>query len=339
MSGPSRKEWRDLHETFSEYCQAAPWQWMDDNDLLAVEHPSGSHVGYCAVMGSGGFEYGLAVYIGDEGLEAYLAVVTGEADPDSPYELDRVRAVSAMLADREVMDKADRDTIRSLGLKYRGRGRWPLFRSMVPGYVPWQLDAEEAVLLTTALRSVMEVAARVARGELDLFSEDDPGRVLTRVFRDGSWRDQWGRLKLPQPPAAVPDYPDSERIRRIARSASRQAATWELSGFNLHSAFQEKKGERPYFPMVVLAVDRDSSFVLNTGLLGKSPSPLEQQDALVSTLESAGWIPNEIVVDSTSTARLVESITTGLDIKLSVGPVPVLDHARESLIGFMENPY
>ena len=337
MSRPSTEEWRDLHESFREYCQAAPWQWMDDNDLLAVEHPSGSYVAYCAVMGSGGLEYGLAVYIGDEGLEAYLAVVTGEADPDSPHELDRVRGVSAMLADREVLDKTDRDIIRRLGLKYRGRGRWPLFRSLVPGYFPWYPDSEEAVLLTTALRSVMEVAARVARGELDLYCEDDPGRILTRVFRDGSWTDQWARLKLPQPPAAVPDYPDSERIRRMARTSSRQAATWEVSRFHIHAALQDKKGERPYLPMVVFAVDRDSGFVLNTGLLGKSPSTLEQQDALVGTLESAGWMPSEIVTDTTSTARIFESITTGLGIKLSVGPVPTLDHARESLMGFIEN--
>ena len=48
-------------------------------------------------------------------------------------------------------------------------------------------------------------------------------------------------------------------------------------------------------------------------------------------------MPSEIVTDTTSTARIFESITTGLGIKLSVGPVPALDHARESLLGFIEN--
>ena len=336
MAEPSTGEWRDLHETFRDYCQAKPWQWLGDDDLVVVEHPSREYKGYCAVMGSAGIEYGLTVYIGDEGLASYLSLMTGEIDPESPDGIDSMRSLSAWLGDRETLNNMDRAIIRDLGLKYRGRGRWPLFRSLVPGYMPWLLDSDETVFLTMAMRNMMDVAARMSRGELDLYSEDEPGLVLSLVFRDGEWRDQREILKPPRPPAAPPGYADSERLERIARTDFNRTGTWELSKFYLDGALQDNKGDRPYLPLVVLVVDRESSFVLGTNMLGESPSALEQQEILVETLETAPELPTEIVVDSASTAQLIESITAALGIPLSVGETPGLDEAKASLMGYMD---
>lgn len=337
MAEPSTREWRDLHETFKDYCQAKPWQWLDNDDLVVVEHPSKEYKGYCAAMGSAGIEYGLAVYIGDEGLAGYLSLMTGEIDPEFPDSIDSMRSLAALLADRANLDNRDRAIIRDLGLKYRGRGRWPLFRSAVPGYVPWLLNSDEAVFLTMALRNIMDVAARMSKGELDLYSEDEPSLVLTLVFRDGEWRDQREILKPPRLPAAPPGYPDSERLERMARADVNRTGIWELSKFYLDTAFQGNKGDTPYLPMIVLVVHRESSFILGTSMLGESPSALEQQEILVDTLETAPGLPSEIVVDSTSTAQLVESITAALDIRLSVGATPGLDEVKASLMGFIGN--
>lgn len=334
MTEPSTREWRDLHEAFKEYCKARPWQWLADDDLVVIEHPSMGYKGYCAAMGNAGIEYGLAVYLGDEGLASYLSLMTGEVDPESPGDVDWMRSLSAMLVDREDLNSRERDVIRDLGLRYRGRGRWPLFRSMVPGHVPWHLDSDEAVFLTVALRNIQDVAIRVSRGELDLYSEDEPGLRLSLAFRDGEWRDHWEILRPPRPSAA-PGYPDSERLERVARSHANRIGTWELSKFYLHTAFQDNKEDRPYFPTVVLVVDEESSFVVGTKMLGKGPSALDQQEILVDTLEEAPSLPSEIVADSTITARLVESIAAALDIELSVGPTPMLDEAKASLMGYM----
>ena len=67
-------------------------------------------------------------------------------------------------------------------------------------------------------------------------------------------------------------------------------------------------------------------------MLGKGRSALEQQEVLVDALEDALAMPSEIVADSANTARLVESITDALEIELSVGPTPMLDEAKASLI-------
>ena len=113
--------------------------------------------------------------------------------------------------------------------------------------MPWLLDSDEAVFLTMALRNIQDVAIRVSRGELDLYTEDEPGLRLSLAFRDGEWRDQREILRPPSPPAA-PIYADSERLERIARSEANRAGSWEFSKFYLHAAFQNDSEDRPLLP-------------------------------------------------------------------------------------------
>ena len=333
---PTTEQWRDLYKAFKDYCEAAPWQWLDDTDVLAVENPSGEYTGYCSVMGSGKVEYGLSVHIGDEGLAGYLALVTGEMEPESLEAFYMMRAVSATLADREDLKATDRDVISELGLRYRGRGKWPMFRSVAQGYIPWYLNSDEAEFLTMALQNVTEIASRIAGGEQVFYAHDDPGLMLTRVLRDSEWRDQWETFRLPPLPEPAPDYPDAERLQGLAQSKSIAPLVWELGIFYLHAAVREKKGERPYLPLMILVVDRGSSLILGTETLGAVPSIPQRQGAVVRLLEKVGILPSEIVVDSSATAQLVESIMQPIGVKLSVGETPALDDARESLMAFMD---
>ena len=335
VTEPTTEQWRDLHMSFREFCLATPWQRLGDTDAVAIEHPSEEYTGYCTVLGSAGQEYGLAVFVGDEGLAGYMALMTDEVEPESADAFVRMNALSAMLADREDLDTRDRATIRSLGLRYRGRGRWPLFRTTTPGFAPWYLDADGAAFLITAIRNVMNVVSRVASGELALYSDTDPSLILTRVFREGAWHDEWRPFKPPPPPAALPPYPDSERLRRMAQSQPMGQWVWELSIFHLLTPIQEKRGTRPYLPTVVLAVDRDTGLILSIKALGPGPPVTERQGLLVELLETADMLPSEIVVDTATTARLVEPITNLAGVRLSTGTTPALDEAKDELMAFM----
>ena len=125
------------------------------------------------------------------------------------YELN---AVSAMLADREDLETPDRTTIRELGLKYRGRVSWPLFRRTVSGYVPWFLEADEAVFLTMALQYVIDLVKKMLIGEFAVDLVGDIDSAPPRVFGNGEWLDRREPIPEAQPPASVPDYPDMGRL-------------------------------------------------------------------------------------------------------------------------------
>ena len=60
--------------------------------------------------------------------------------------------------------------MRELGFRYRGRGRWPIFRSVIPGHWPWYLSGDEARFLTVTLDNVRDVAERIGQGTLDLYA-------------------------------------------------------------------------------------------------------------------------------------------------------------------------
>ena len=332
VSGPTNSQWRDLHRAFQGFCRAEPWEWLSDSDVLAVQHPSGKEMGYCVVLGSAGFEYGLAVYIGDAGLAVYLALMTEEVSPESPEALTQANAASALIAGREDLTLVDRAIMRKLGIRYGTGSAWPLFRSVKPGYLPWYLDSYEAAFLTSALRNVLDVASRVAVGELDLYAGREPGALLTRVQENGLWQDRWVTFPLPSAPAPAPAYPDTEKIGKLVSSKPRSQSVWELGFFYVPSPVQGEEGARPYYPTAGLVVDSSSTLILALRALGEAPTARGFQDVLVGTLENAEYLPSTLLVDSARTARLVESVTDSLDIDLSTGVTPAFYDAKEALM-------
>jgi hypothetical protein len=249
--------------------------------------------------------------------------------------LDVTNALAAMLDDRENLTKQERDTIRSLGLRYRGRGQWPSFQDFTPGYMPWNLDAAGAVSLTWALRSISDLSLRVEEGDVNLDSGDDTKPILTRTWDNDKWRDQWEPLEFPLPPS-VPDYPDSDRLRQLAASKPVTSTTWELNISYFHAPLRGERGSRPHFPMMAMLAESESGFLVHELFAGRDPSDTDRQQLLVKLLEALPGLPSEIVVSTPRTARRVESVTYPLGIELSVDETPLVWSLRNELLGDLD---
>ncbi len=154
------QEWRDLYEAALEFKKLASWKWMYDSDIFVVQNPVNGEIGYCCIMGTLGEVFGLVVYLGTEGLEGYLKIQSGEIPPDDIDVLHLQKCLSATFKDREFLQKQDLQIIRKVGLKFRGRNSWPLFRSYRPGYHPWYLTNDEVKYLTLALQQVNKICLR-----------------------------------------------------------------------------------------------------------------------------------------------------------------------------------
>ena len=330
-AAPTPEQWLALHDAFLRYCEAEPWEFLANEDLLVVEDPEGSYRGYCVVLGDGDMVYGLGVYLGDVGLSNYLSTISDEDDPDGQAMLERQLSLSAMLADREELEPEERKIIRDLGLKYRGRGRWPMFRSARPGYWPWFVNGDEARFLTIALDSVRDVAERLARGNLDLYDGQSQGLVLARVPDGSGWKDEWRRLAPPVLPKADNSV-DGERLRLIRESSSAGSAAWEVTVSYLPALLRHGRGDRPYMPTLVMVVDHDSELVLACRVLGETPSTAERQEPVLELLTDQGFLPELLVCDGNRVAELMAPIAAALGIALYVGPTSVLDALKEELL-------
>ena len=328
---PSREQWLALHHAFRSYCDARPWERLANEDVLVVNDPLGHFKGYCVALGDGGIAYGLGVYLGDRGLLNYLATMTSEDEPGGVEALERGVALSAVLGDREELGNEERKAMRDLGLRYHGRGRWPIFRSIIPGHWPWYLSGDEARFLTVALDNIRDVAERIGQGKLDLYADRDPSEVLTRSLQDGVWRDQWAVLRPPALPTEDHRV-DTDRLQSISGSTPMGSAVWEVTASYIPTGVQDGKDTRPYLPTLVMVVEGGSRLILTVRMLGRVPSAAEQQEPVLELLEQVDRLPGAVVCDREDTTALLAPITRALDIGLYVGPTPALDHIKDDLL-------
>jgi tetratricopeptide (TPR) repeat protein len=327
---PSHEEWSALYQAAISFKEQAPWRWMDDMDIFAVENPADGQTGYCVVLGSGGREFGLAVFVGEEGLDHYRRLESGEVEPESFEAASMLRSLSVTYGSRSDLDKEDLASIRSLGLRFRGKNAWPLLRSQRPGWMPWLLNQEEARFLTVVLQQALEVSARVREDELELQNEEDDELILTRYCRETTWREEWRKPQVWEPEITVLEPSDPQRLHEFRELAGKPSGTWEMDIFPLPVPVPAESG-RLYFPNLALAVDRSSGMVLGLDFLGPAPGPVVKQELIIRLLERAHHIPRNLRVATEDMRRTIEPVARMLGMSVRAGVLPVLEEARHGL--------
>jgi hypothetical protein len=340
VPAPSLEEMRELYTAATQFQAMACWDWMADNDIFGVQNPETGEVGYCCVMGQAGEFFALGVYLGSEGLKTHMQIQSGQA-PDDPIEtLMTQKCLMASFEDREMVEKEDREVMKQLGLKFRGRNAWPLFRSYRPGYHPWFVTAEEARFLTLALQQTLEVAPRFKANPRLL--APSRGKYLVRVPErsgDGwTWHDE--RLAPAPLQASEKSAPgavvDAARLQHLQETAAPTTGILEMDFAYSPTPVKEKGDERPYYPYLVMAADHDSGFVLNVDLVPPRELPSRFAENLLGILENMQKLPREVRVRSAEAFALLEPVTAPLKVRLkTVRRLDALDAAREELAMFL----
>lgn len=325
---PSLKDWQRLYESGKDFKQLKPWTYMSETDLFGVQNPQSGEIGYCCIMGELGEVFALAVYLGSDGLEGYLKLQSGEVGVGDPDAMHIQKCLMASFEDRRFLAKEDLQTIKKLGLKFRGRNEWPQFRSYLPGYVPWFLTKDEAMFLTIALHQTKDMALRLKK-DRTLLTPKKEGLVMVRVpeSRDaeGGWKDVW---MTPPPPEKVDravEFTDEIRLQRLKKEISSRRGIWEIDTFYFPSAVKE--GARPFFPRTLVVLDYSSGMALHNWLA--SPwEPLSRfQENLLDFIHKVGILPERILVSKDDNLNMLKPIASVLNIHLDM--VELLDRVEE----------
>lgn len=337
---PSLDEWRRLYQAAIAFRQLAPWEWMTETDVFGVQNPESGQIGYGSIMGMLGEHLALAVYLGSEGLEGFWRL---EEDRDlEPSFVLEVPQLQASWGDRRELRWEDREVIKALGLKFRGRGAWPLFRSYAPGYFPWFVTPEEARFLTLVLEQGLEVARRVKENRA-LLAPLHKGIYLVRTPEKRGetlvWKDE--RVKPPPPqPRPLPSPTITETDLAALRRLPRQKITVQADLFLMPSPIKEKEDPRPYFPYNLMTVEARSGFILGTDLLAPKPSLdavwAKAPEAFLNVLRRLGSLPTEVAVRSERVYELLKPVAAGLGIRLTRRrSLPALEQAKATLEQWM----
>ncbi len=335
-SSPSLQEWRALYRAALEFKGIKSWDWMFDSDVFGVQNPESGEIGYCCVMGRLGEVFGLAVYLGTDGLDGYLKIQAGEILAGDMEALTIQKCLLASFEDRKDLKKPDLEVIKELGLRFRGRKAWPLFRSYRPGYAPWYLTAAEAGYLTLVLQQAIEVCLRF---------KEDPGllippeeshyfvRVPERAGDGWKWRDEWLEPEPPPKNAEVVEI-DEALLESIKGRAYSRQGVWEMGIFYFPGAVKggAESGERPYYPYVFLWADHNSGFVLNCDIVKPWEYKSEFPGRFLKLVERMKFLPKEILVSREEAFRLFAPITSKLGIQLRRVPsLRAIEEAQASM--------
>jgi len=341
---PSLEEWRRLYEAAIRFKEVRPWEWMMESDVFGIQNPETEEIGYVSIMGMLGKHFALSLYLGSEGLHGFwTAARSAKMGPEElSYLLLETPLLQVSFEDRDVLRKKDRDIIKDVGLKFRGRNAWPLFRGYRPGYEPWFITSEEARSLSWALEQGVEVALRFRENRL-LLESGDEGDYLVRVPRQEGqtilWEDHWMDPVPPEPKTLQISVP-WKLMNELAR-VPKAGLDFHVDLFPAPTPIQEEKGARPYIPYLLLMVESESLFIVGMELLPPLPSLTAVWEAVpaafATNLGQLGVLPEKVTVRSERVGRLLRPVTGYLGIEVTqTRRLEAIDEARRDLFAFLD---
>lgn len=333
---PTLEEWEALYQAAIRVKELAPWQWMEEMDVFGVQDPGTDRLGFVSVMGMLGEHFSIATYLGASGLYSFWDFVE-HADTAPPEALLSIPHLQASFEDRGELTDRDRKVIKQLGLKFRGRNEWPMFRSYRPGYFPWHVEAPEARFLTRVLEQTLHVAPRFKQNP-DLLTGEDADRHLIRVGREEGeelvWEDRIMRIEPPEP-KEIHFKIDTTLLEEL-RGVSHRSADLEIDFFML-PVFIGERGARPACAYNLMIVDGGSGMILGHELLQCEPSLEEMHGRIphiiMQRLAGLDVLPEQVWVRSDLLYVMMDFLGQKLGFEVHyTEDLPALDEARNFLM-------
>ncbi len=324
---------RPLYAAVMHYHATRPWSVIDDDLVFGVEDPASGTIGWCSVLGAAGELCGLAVYDGAAGLALYRAILRDEVSPDEVQTTQQGFIVA--FGARNELEPDEREVLRALGIRPRGREAWPMVRALTPGYLPALPDATGSRRLITVMEQVLAVAQSTTDAP-DEIAPDADGRLLVRrqARAEAAWTSV--RLKPADPPALlVPGVPDDLRARRVHDLPQRAGLAWECDYAYAPIPIEDTRGA-PGYAAVVLIVDHASGIIVETRL---GPPPLDPaflQDVFLATIETGRVRPSVVHVRTNVTRASLAPLAAAAGFRMErSATLPMLEEARASMVAAM----
>jgi hypothetical protein len=339
---PTNAEWKRLYELAAELKQLAPWQWMDETMIFGVENPETKEIGFISPMGMLGEHLSIGVYLGAEGLYGFWDFQMEGQDAE-PFALFEIPQLQISFEDREGLEKQDRDVLKKLDLKFRGRQNYPLFRSIRPGFMPWFITSEEARMLIYAIEQTLEVAPRVKENPEILNDERETENevVLVRIAeKQGKklvWRDGMREIEPPDEMEFTIKIPQ-EFIDELKAFPQRQDFVLEIDLFYAPTPVAER-GKRPFIPKMLMFAEGRSGMVLGFQII--QPQEDERENYLEIARSIFGAVgklqarPQEIRVADELLFDLLKNLTQQINVRLrQTDDLPAVEMAKQAMFGF-----
>lgn len=331
---PNDDQLKELYQAAADFKEAQPWKWLYDSDIICVENPKDKTIGFCSVMGRAGEHYALGVYLGDEGIFGFYNMMeNGDSIPGHQV-LHHQNCIMCSFEDRNTLSTEDRKQIKALGLSFRGRNAWPMFRRYEPGFHPWYINEEECIFLTIALRQALFVATNVLDSRLSMDMER--GKTILRFSEDNDGRLEWYskeiQLTYPFVSYSPVEIIDDVLIQKLKKAGSMGNITLLAETCYMPSAVQENKGERPYYPRIFILAEKETGMVMDFEIYESIDDDADVMLNKLIDIFIENGTPKEIQVRGEDKVAILGDFCKRTGIKLKVAKrLSAIDHMIEGM--------
>lgn len=326
-----------------EIYKRQPWKQMEEDELIAFEHPASGQHCYSSVIGALGRAQAVQVLLGEEGYFWFHRIQTALDDPADLGEfLAGQSTVFVHYLSPRHLERPDREIAKCMGHPLTTDTAVPIFRTVRPGYHPWFVTESEARTLSQGLASVLAICevwsehldnnfwsqegvyplVRLSGDKGDLFEYDVSS--TTAPSRTGK------HLKLPEL--------DLRKIESILNRRLPSEGILEVDHF-LGSATVGAKYERKACLRVAMAIDAKTAFAYRPQVGAPKDSTGEMlQHVVLNAIEAKRALPREIHVLQAEFKILLGPLSGALACPVKVREsLPALEFAKEALNSMMRD--
>lgn len=319
MTSKQKKVWEAIYHNMMEISKWQPWRDFSEEIPFVYETMGGKRKFYFALFGKTSKIKGICCY---SSMNEYLTArtyrdITESNEPDMPLQ----NALVGTWVDNAEVSKANKELIKELGLKFRGKGGWLQFETYELQYTPRSLNEKEAEQFADALDHFRQMMEPYYLGGLQIDFRENGMLVRSYNKKNKLWANTW-KTSETQLDGAAPriELQPNDKLTEMKQLPLKKYAL-ELDEMLLPMP-QNVKGEkgRGYFPMAIFAVDFSKKKLIGMVETNQEEdSDVTLFDTLYELIKKNGK-PKQIKVCNPILAGKIDDYCKQIGVKLTYSP-------------------
>lgn len=333
--------WEKTLEITKAFLQREPWETLTENDLFVLVEPNTNQYLFCKVCSyAAGKENTLEIYVGLDGLFTYLALESGENLVLDGLQKAHVLFVS--FEDYEDLSTEDYQLIQAHSTTFQGQKAWPIYASFEPGYYPWMMDEDDALLTQFAMDQILHIVDDVKDG-LVIPSPIESQMILIRELDKDATEENVFKNRFSDLDALLREEAEETlvlselEIKRFSKLKEILTSSIEFTITPIKIPVQMEEGTRPFYAPTVVALDVETGEIYYQEIFDEPQNIDMVQRIFLNTMTKLGGIPNVIYTDS-ATGRAILPFLDIQNFNLEiVDKLEGIDELLDDLTQFIQN--
>lgn len=316
-----------LFELSDQLRKMKPWQFFENEEIIALELESFGETFFVSVMGAAGQEYGLMIYDDDLGYTA-LSKILSRAPLPEDFHYDLFANVVGFV-DRDELEPTDYELIKSCGLSYRGKNNWIQFRSYEAGKFPSIPEFVEIEFMTEIVAAMIRITELCKEG----WRYPTLGQHTYPAFEVHENREIGEMYVLEMKPSEekIPLLIEINDIEKMQfKRKPKHNLQVELDLFYLPFLIQEEMDDRPVYPLVLAVMDRITGEVISHEVMPFPKLTVVCQQLFWAFLHEFPVKPSKVFVSKDMKNHLA-AVAKEVGIELVESELPGLSEFKEAM--------